>query len=233
MSENAIKIVTIDGPSGSGKGTISMMLARKLGFHYLDSGALYRLLALAAGRHKVGLGGIEDLAVLAAHMDITFEMGVEDGVPRIVLEGENVSDQIRTEGIGSLASKVAEIPEVRIALLQRQRAFAVAPGLVADGRDMGTVVFPEAQAKIFLTASPEARAERRYKQLIGKGENVNLAELVGAVKERDERDYKRTVSPLVAARGAHQVDSTGLSIDEVFNLIFDLVQAHNIQAELG
>ncbi len=233
MTEQATPIVTIDGPSGSGKGTICMMLARALGFHYLDSGALYRLLALAAGRHKVDLDNIEGLVVLAAHMDITFAMQEDDGLLRIILEGEDVSSQIRAEKIGILASKVAAIPQVRTALLQRQRAFAVAPGLIADGRDMGTVVFPQAQAKIFLTASPEERAERRYKQLIEKGENVNLPSLLESVRERDERDSQRSVSPLVPAQDAHQIDSTDLSIDEVLRLILDLVRARDVQVALA
>ncbi|MEH6544683.1 MAG: (d)CMP kinase [Porticoccaceae bacterium] len=233
MINKAIPIVTIDGPSGSGKGTMSMMLARKLGFHYLDSGALYRLLALAASRHKVALDNIEGLAVLAGHMDITFAMKADNGAPQIILEGEDVSAQIRAEEIGLLASKVAAIPEVRAALLQRQHAFAAKPGLIADGRDMGTVVFPSAQIKIFLTASADERAKRRYKQLIEKGENVNLPALIDSVRERDERDSQRAVSPLVPAPDAHQVDSTDLSIEEVLQLILDLVQPLNVEMAAG
>lgn len=233
MTNKTIPIVTIDGPSGSGKGTMSMMLARKLGFHYLDSGALYRLLALAASRHKVALDNIEGLAVLAAHMDITFAMKADNGAPQIILEGEDVSTQIRAEEIGLLASKVAAIPEVRAALLQRQHAFAVKPGLIADGRDMGTVVFPSAQVKIFLTASTDERAKRRYKQLIEKGENVNLPALIDSVRERDERDSQRAVSPLVPAPDAHQIDSTDLSVEEVLQLILDLVQPINVEAAAG
>ena len=233
MTKKAIPIVTIDGPSGSGKGTMSMMLARKLGFHYLDSGALYRLLALAASRHKVALDNIEGLAVLAGHMDITFAMKADNGAPQIILEGEDVSTQIRAEEIGLLASKVAAIPEVRAALLQRQHAFAAKPGLIADGRDMGTVVFPSAQVKIFLTASADERAKRRYKQLIEKGENVNLPALIDSVRERDERDSQRAVSPLVPAPDAHQIDSTDLSIEEVLQLILDLVQPINVEAAAG
>ena len=233
MTNKAIPIVTIDGPSGSGKGTMSMMLARKLGFHYLDSGALYRLLALAASRHKVALDNIEGLTVLAAHMDITFAMKADNGAPQIILEGENVSAQIRAEEIGLLASKVAAIPEVRAALLQRQHAFAAKPGLIADGRDMGTVVFPSAQIKIFLTAGADERAKRRYKQLIEKGENVNLPALIDSVRERDERDSQRAVSPLVPAPDAHQIDSTDLSIEEVLQLILDLVQPINVGAVAG
>lgn len=233
MTNKAIPIVTIDGPSGSGKGTMSMMLARKLGFHYLDSGALYRLLALAASRHKVALDNIEGLTVLAAHMDITFAMKADNGAPQIILEGEDVSAQIRAEEIGLLASKVAAIPEVRAALLQRQHAFAAKPGLIADGRDMGTVVFPSAQIKIFLTAGADERAKRRYKQLIEKGENVNLPALIDSVRERDERDSQRAVSPLMPAPDAHQIDSTDLSIEEVLQLILDLVQPINVGAAAG
>ncbi|HBD11996.1 MAG TPA: (d)CMP kinase, partial [Porticoccaceae bacterium] len=167
----AIPVVTVDGPSGAGKGTISQLLAAQLGFHYLDSGALYRLLAMAAQRHKVALDNVEGLAVLAGHMDISFEMNPDGGSPTVRLEGEDVSDLIRSEEIGKLASLVAALPEVRQALLQRQRVFAREPGLVADGRDMGTVVFAQAQAKIYLTASADERAKRRYNQLISKEES--------------------------------------------------------------
>jgi cytidylate kinase len=229
MSEKRVPIVTIDGPSGSGKGTVCQLMATKLGFHYLDSGALYRLLALAAKRHGVELGNVESLAVLAAHMDISFHMNKEGSQPKVMLEGEDVSSLIRSEEVGSNASKVAALPEVRSALLQRQRAFAVAPGLVADGRDMGTVVFPDADAKIFLTASPEERAERRYKQLIDKGESVSLAALVEQVRKRDERDMNRKASPLVPATNAVVLDSSEMSIDEVLNYGLEIVEKIGIQ----
>ena len=216
-------MTTIDGPSGSGKGTISQLLASKLGFHYLDSGALYRLVAMAAQRHGVALDNIEALAVLAAHMDVTFEMDAEGGSPKVVLETENVSDLIRSEEVGAQASRVAAFPEVRNALLQRQKAFAQKPGLVADGRDMGTVIFPDAEVKVFLTASAKARAERRHKQLITKGENGSLRDLVEKVESRDERDRTRAVAPLLPAQDAITVDSTALNIAETLEAVLTVV----------
>jgi cytidylate kinase len=230
MSEKRVPVITVDGPSGSGKGTVCQLLAAKLGFHYLDSGALYRLLALAAKRHGVEIDNVESLAVLAAHMDISFNMN-EDGLqPKVMLEGEDVSSLIRNEDVGENASKVAAYPEVRTALLQRQRAFAVAPGLVADGRDMGTVVFPDADAKIFLTASPEERAERRYKQLIDKGESVSLAALIEQVRKRDDRDMSRKASPLIPATNAVVLDSSDMTIDEVLNSGLEIVMKNGIQS---
>lgn len=216
-------VITIDGPSGSGKGTISQLLASKLGFNYLDSGALYRLVAMAAKRHGVALDNVEALAVLAAHMDIAFEMDSQGGSPKVVLETENVSELIRGENVGAQASMVAAFPEVRSALLQRQKAFARKPGLVADGRDMGTVIFPDAEVKVFLTASAQARAERRYKQLIDKGESGSLRDLVEKVESRDERDRTRAVAPLLPAEDAITVDSTALSIAEVLNVVLNAV----------
>lgn len=212
---NTVPIITIDGPSGSGKGTISRLVAAKLGWHFLDSGALYRLVALAALHHAVPLDDEVTIKTLAAHLDVQF-MADQSGVEsRMILEGEDVTDAIRTEECGQAASVVAALPSVRQALLQRQRAFREPPGLVADGRDMGTVVFPDARVKVFLTASREERARRRYKQLNGKGVSVTLQHILGELAERDARDSGRSVSPLRAAAGAVIVDTTTLTIDEV------------------
>ena len=211
------QIITIDGPSGSGKGTISQLLAERLGFHLLDSGALYRVLGLAAGRRGVSPEDAAALAELARNLDVVFQGEA------ILLDGEDVSSLIRTEKAGNVASKVAAVPEARAALLEWQRDCAREPGLVADGRDMGTVVFPQAQVKIFLTASPEERAERRYKQLKGKGIDVSLADLVAEIRERDERDRNRSVAPLKAATAALEVESTAMSIDEVLEMVMEPV----------
>lgn len=206
-------VITIDGPSGSGKGTIAGLLARQLGWKLLDSGALYRLLAFAAGNHGIDLTNEEALKQLAAHLDVQF---IDK---RIILEGEEVTDVIRNERVGAGASMVASLPAVRDALLQRQRAFEEAPGLVADGRDMGTVVFPHAPLKVFLTASAEERAQRRYLQLKAKGDDVNLASLLDEIRARDERDTQRAVAPLKPAADAIMLDSTELSIEQVLERI--------------
>lgn len=221
MSES-VPVITIDGPSGSGKGTISQLVACELGYHYLDSGALYRLVGLAAKRHGLALDNVEDLALLSGHMDIAFK--TVDGGLKVLLEGETVTNDIRGEEVGDWASRVAAYPEVRHALLKRQRAFASAPGLVADGRDMGTVVFPAAEVKIYLTASPQTRAVRRYNQLIDKGESVSLAALVAQVEERDARDQNRSISPLKPAPDAVVIDSSDLSIDEVYSAAMGIVR---------
>ncbi|MDA8866334.1 (d)CMP kinase [Porticoccaceae bacterium] len=218
---NNVKIITIDGPSGSGKGTISRILAEQLGFHYLDSGALYRLLGLVAVRHGIEISINADLTQLAKNMDVGFQAKA-DGHNIVFLEGEDVTDELRTEETGALASRVAENPRVRSALLERQHQFARLPGLVADGRDMGTKVFPEAQLKIFLTASIEERASRRYKQLLEKGENVKLRALEEQVRSRDERDMNRETSPLAAATDAVEVDSSDLTIQEAVDSVQNL-----------
>lgn len=224
MSVGTVPIITIDGPSGSGKGTIGLMLAQELGFHFLDSGALYRVLALAAADRGKALDDAEGLAVMAAHMDVAFTQNC-DGTPQVLLEGEDVSHRIRTEEAGAGASQVAALPAVREALLQRQRAFSTAPGLVADGRDMGTVVFPWASVKIYLTASAEERAERRYRQLLERGEDVSLAALVEQVKARDDRDMNRPVAPLRPASDAIIIDSSRLGIDATYQAVRQAVAA--------
>ncbi|MGD2081466.1 MAG: (d)CMP kinase [Chromatiales bacterium] len=212
------RVVTIDGPSGSGKGTVGRLLARRLGWSFLDSGALYRVLGLAAQRAGIPLDGVERLADLARTLDVAFE---GEGV---LLDGEDVTDAIRSEAAGDAASRVAAVPEVRLALLERQRGFAVAGDLVADGRDMGSVVFPDAPLKIFLTASAEERARRRYKQLKEKGLDVNLQKIMREIRERDERDRTRTVAPLRAPAAAIEVESSDLGIDEVLDRVLGRVR---------
>ncbi len=221
MPENNSPVITIDGPSGAGKGTVCQRLAEKLGWPLLDSGAIYRVLALAAVHHDVALDNEDALMALASHLDVSFEASPH-GV-RIILEGEEVSAAIRTEQSGNAASKIAAYPRVREALLRRQRAFRTAPGLIADGRDMGTVVFPEAEAKIFLDASAEERANRRLKQLQEKGFDVNFDRLLIEIRERDDRDRNRAVAPLRPAPDALVVDSTSMDIDTVVETILQYV----------
>lgn len=217
-----IPVITIDGPSGAGKGTISLKLAQKLGWHFLDSGAIYRVLAVATLHHGIDAEDEDAIVPLATGLDVNFEVNAE-GDSFIILEGEDVTDSIRTEEVGATASKVASLPKVREALLRRQRAFQEAPGLVADGRDMGTVVFQEAPVKIFLTASAEERAARRHKQLQEKGHDVSITRLLSDIKARDERDSNRSVAPLVPAEDAYLLDSTGVSIEEVLEKALEFI----------
>jgi CMP/dCMP kinase len=220
----AVPVITIDGPSGSGKGTISRAVARTLGWALLDSGALYRLVALAARRAAIRLDDAEGLGSLAERFSIRFGSN-ELGEEVVWLDEKDVTRAIRTEQAGNDASKVAALAPVRAALLERQRRFAVPPGLVADGRDMGTVVFPQAEVKIFLTASPAERALRRYKQLKEKGVTANLAALSLEIAERDERDSTRSASPLVASADATMLDTTGMSVDDVIERVLRAARA--------
>ena len=212
-----IPVLTIDGPSGSGKGTVAQLMAKDLGWHYLDSGALYRVLAQASIKHGVELGDESSISTLAKNLDVVFL--VKSGELEVLLEGWNVTTLIRSEQAGNAASKVAALPLVRSALLERQRDFRQLPGLVTDGRDMGTVVFPDASYKIFLNASAEVRAQRRHKQLKEKGIESNIPDLIDEISERDERDRKRTVAPLRPATDAIQLDSTSLGIENVFDRV--------------
>jgi cytidylate kinase len=219
MNSQMIRIVTIDGPSGSGKGTIAQLLAKRLGWHCLDSGALYRLVGLLVHRAGIGFDNAAKIAEYAEKMNVRFSQG------RINLDDDDVTDLIRTEMAGNNASKVAAFPEVRQALLKWQRDYARQPGLVADGRDMGSVVFPSAEVKIFLDASAEERARRRYNQLKEKGLDVNLRNLIAEIRERDERDRNRSVAPLKAPEGALVVESTDLGIDEVLEKVLEKVRS--------
>lgn len=222
MTEQGAEVITIDGPSGSGKGTISRLLANKLGWHFLDSGALYRLVGSASRRHAIDFEDEQGLATLAAHLDVEFVSDDEGQETRIFLEGEDVTDVIRSEECGNDASRVAAVQVVRDALFERQQAFLMPPGLVADGRDMGTVIFPDARLKIFLTASLEERASRRYKQLNQKGLNANLSALLDELAKRDERDKSRSAAPLVAAQDAVTIDTSNSGIDQVVAEVYAL-----------
>jgi cytidylate kinase len=219
-----VQVVTIDGPSGAGKGTVAHMLAAKLGWHLLDSGVLYRVTAYACEQASIGLDDEAAVAEMARHLAVHFESDAK-GEVQVFYQDVDVSRAIRTEEGGRGASTVGAIPLVREALLQRQRDFRRPPGLVADGRDMGTVVFPEATLKFFLTASAEERAQRRFQQLKDKGESVNLARLLGDIQERDERDRSRSVSPLLPADDAIVIDSTATPIDAVFAKVMADVNA--------
>ncbi len=219
-----IPVITIDGPSGAGKGTIAHRVAEALGYHLLDSGALYRLTAISAEKRGISAKDVEGLAAVARELDVRFDTA-EDGSERIWLDGDDVTREVRKESTGAGASRVAAIPQVRDALLLRQRAFRQAPGLVADGRDMGTMVFPSASVKIFLTASAEERARRRHKQLKDKGMDVSLAALSRDIEDRDRRDSERSVAPLRPAKDARILDSSGQSIEAVTQTVLDWVKA--------
>jgi cytidylate kinase len=216
---NRIPVITIDGPTASGKGTVASRVAQTLGFAFLDSGALYRLTALAAIESDMGLGDEPGLARIAAALDVRFEG------ERILLSGCEVSDAIRAEAVGVAASRIATLPGVRSALVDLQHGFRQAPGLVADGRDMGTVIFPAADLKVFLTASVEARADRRYKQLIGKGFPANIPALLQDLRERDARDTERAVAPLKPAEGAHLLDTSNMTIEQAVEKVLGWYQS--------
>ncbi len=219
----SVPVIAIDGPSGSGKGTVARILAGQLGWHLLDSGALYRLTALAGAARGLDPADEAGHAAVAAGLDVRFEVDA-GGAEQVLLDGRDVARELRAEATGNMASVVAVMPSVRAALLERQRAFAAPPGLVADGRDMGTVVFPSAGLKVFLTASAEERARRRYNQLKEKGLAANLAGLSQEILERDRRDSARSVAPLRPATDAVVIDSTGIPVDGVVNRILALAR---------
>jgi len=218
-ARSPVPVIAIDGPTASGKGTVAQRVAARLGFHYLDSGALYRLVALAALRAGVASDDETTLARLATTLPVRFD------VDRIILSDEDVTDAIRAETVGNAASLVAALGSVRSALLARQRAFRQPPGLVADGRDMASVVFPDAVLKVFLTATPEVRAERRYKQLMAKGMDANMPTLLQDIRERDRRDSGRSVAPLQQVAQAQLLDTTLLSIEEAVDRVLALYAA--------
>jgi CMP/dCMP kinase len=227
--EGDAPVVAVDGPSGSGKGTIGRLLSHKLGWHYLDSGALYRVVALAALQRGIDFNDSEALAEIAATLNVRFTSAAAG--ERVLLDGVDVGPDLRTERAGDAASKVAAVPTVRAALLKRQRDFAVPPGLVADGRDMGTVVFPNALLKVVLTASAEARAMRRHKQLKEKGIDVSLPDLSWDIAQRDARDANRTVAPFKPAPDAQVIDSTSLTPEEVVAQILQWLERLGVVAE--
>lgn len=224
-----VQIITIDGPSGSGKGTLAAKLAAHYQYHLLDSGALYRLLGLSLHKHDLLEkldSQLDECIQYARQLDIKFETSTSGIL--VFLDGEDVSQTIRTERVGEYASKVAVVPELRQALFERQRAFAQSPGLVADGRDMATSIFPEANAKIYLTASAESRAERRVKQLQGMGLDAKINDILANIQARDKRDMEREVAPLKPAKDAYIIDSSELTIDQVFKLMVDYVDSCTI-----
>ena len=225
-AERDIPVITIDGPGGSGKGTVAMRVSERLGWHLLDSGALYRLVAVAAMDRGIAADDGPSLGRLAGSLDVNFGASPEGMVVRV--DGRDITARLRSEAVSAFSSRVAAFPEVRAALVKLQRACRKAPGLVADGRDMGTVIFPDARLKIFLTASAEARAERRHKQLKEKGESVNLSRLFREIEERDHRDQSRDLAPLKPASDSHIIDSSELSVDEVLGKILDLWNKNQI-----
>ena len=229
--QNKIPVVTIDGPSGSGKGTVAQILAGRLGWHYLDSGALYRVLGLTAARRGVGLDAEPALCRLAETLQIIFVPQADGSPARVSVDGEDVSTDLRTETTGEMASRVAALPAVRRALLQKQHDFRQNPGLMTDGRDMGTTVFPDALLKVFLIAAPEVRAQRRHKQLKGKGFDANLDVILGEIRHRDARDTDRSVSPLKPADDAWILDSSTLSTTEVVDAVSRRLQARLAELE--
>lgn len=214
-STSHIPVIAIDGPSASGKGTVAQRVARQLGYHYLDSGALYRLVALAAKHVNISWQNASALALLTSELDIQFE------AEKILLNGRDVSDEVRSEEMGKGASEVAVHPEVRAALMNLQHSFRKSPGLVADGRDMSTVVFPDAETKIYLTASAEIRAERRYKQLIEKGKRANLQDILHDLQQRDARDSQRSTAPLQQCQDAKLLETSQMSIDEAVRFVLE------------
>ncbi|MBQ4798909.1 (d)CMP kinase [Pseudoalteromonas sp. MMG006] len=223
MQALLMPVITVDGPSGSGKGTVCRLLADKLGWDVLDSGAIYRVLSLAALHHQIALDNEEGLVPLAANLDVQFLVDSQTNAGKVILEGEDVTTTIRNEEVGAAASKVAALPRVREALLRRQRAFRTENGLIADGRDMGTVVFQDAPLKIYLTASAEERARRRFVELNERGHDVTLSGLLQDIQARDERDMNRAVAPLVPAGDAIEIDTSELNAQQVFDKVITLV----------
>ncbi|KTD98275.1 (d)CMP kinase [Pseudoalteromonas sp. H71] len=225
MQALLMPVITVDGPSGSGKGTVCRLLADKLGWDVLDSGAIYRVLSLAALHHQIALDNEEALVPLAANLDVQFLVDSQTNAGKVILEGEDVTTTIRNEEVGAAASKVAALPRVREALLRRQRAFRTENGLIADGRDMGTVVFPDAPLKIYLTASAQERARRRFVELNERGLDVTLSGLLEDIQARDDRDMNRAVAPLVPAEDAIELDTSELNAQQVFDKVMTLLDA--------